>query len=123
MAHEVGVGGVQQHERAGADAIALAHRDGHAAEGTAAVHLLDVDRQRLVAAGAAGEDGLHRLHLLARLRAGRSHHGLAEDLAAEDDTATLVEVLADEAAVGRFEVEDAEDGVEVAHRRRLSRQP
>ena len=117
MTDQVGLVGTQQHDRAGAQAVALADRDGAAGEGTACVHPIDRDLDRHVVDTGAREHGVHGLDRLVVVAGVRGHDRLSDQLTAEDDRVAEVHV-GGAVAVGtdRLERERGEDPVD-AHRR------
>ena len=89
----VGLIGAEQHERAGDQCVALADGDRAAGHGTPAVHAIDRNFERHVGAGAPGEDGVDRLDRLPLLAGQPRHHGLRQQLPAEDDAVRGAEAV------------------------------
>ena len=85
MTDDVGLIGTEEHEGPGDQRVTLA--DGHraAGHGTPAVHALDCNVEGGFGVGTPGEDGVDRLDRLALLTGQPRHHGLRQQLPAEDD--------------------------------------
>ena len=97
MPDEIGLLGTEERQRAGTEALSLSDGDRRAGQGSADVHGLDLDIQRLVAISAAGENGVYGLQHLLLVDGACRHDGLSQELSPEHDIArTLDEVLGPE---------------------------
>ena len=108
VAHDVGLVGVEQHDEARAQAVALPDGHGVAGERAPVVHRVDGQLGGRVDAARTGEDRLDRTDVLARMAQRRGDDRLRQELTAEDDVAVFgvtgvgdsVAVVADAVRVG-----------------------
>jgi hypothetical protein len=116
VADEVGLVGAQEHDRSGAQTVALA--DGHRAAGerTTGVHPIDRDLDRCIGRPAAGEDRVDRLDALPVLSGEGGDDRLPEQLPAEDHAVPDFDVIG-AIAVGTdgLECEPAHEVVDGGH--------
>ena len=111
MADQVRFRRAEKGQRPGAQPVALPGGDRRAGQRPTDVHGLDLEVQRLIPIGAAGEDRVHRLQHLVRVDGARGHDGLSQDLPAEHDVARpFGEVLGHEPSrAGLLEVEHLQE--------------
>ena len=117
VADQVGVGGVEQHQRPRAQPLALPGGDRGTGERAPVLHHVDVELERSVGRRPPGEDRVDRLDLLGRVDGGTGQDRLGQELAAEDDGASPEhDARSREGAFpGRLEVEHGEQVGELRH--------